>query len=549
MGWGLKMQAGGKPSRQRQIWLSIGTPIFLLNIVVCVGGIFLLAEFARRQDSEFVVSTQRLAASAIEGQARALSNTTKDYALWNDAFNAITLDWDAEWVEENYVSAIADGLVVFREDRRVRYSWSREMVDEGGPGVAAAVAERAASAEELNRISAAALVEDMTISRLIAVGERPVLVAVAPVSFEDEARRGAGRQASEVDFVASVDVLNAYELLEIGDTLGLRDLAFSASLHEPEHESGHVHLALPDGEGANAGYLTWRNERPGSASFLSNLWPMTLFLLLTGIVTVLLVRRSVARQLEAMAHADAAAEANQAKSSFIATMSHELRAPLDAIIGYAELLSEEHLDRGLPELSADSEKIQKAGMHLLQLINDILDHSKIDADKLTLQPDHLRAEEILAEVVNIIEPLARDQGDKLRTCVEDGVAEVFADHMRLRQCLLNLASNAVKFTRNGAVTLHVRNGQKHGRGFVVFDVIDTGIGIAPDALTSLFAPFEQTDRSITREYGGAGLGLSITRKLARAMGGDVFVASAIGQGSTFSLWIPAAAEAELTQAA
>ncbi len=237
-----------------------------------------------------------------------------------------------------------------------------------------------------------------------------------------------------------------------------------------------------------------------------------------------------------------AEEANSAKSQFLANMSHELRTPLNAIIGYSEMLEEEVGEIGHPELAADLQKIRSAGRHLLALINDILDLSKIEAGKTELYFEEFDAAEMLREVATTVQPLATRNANRLQLQLPEMLGTMHADLTKVRQMLLNLLSNACKFTDHGTVTLAAaRERAEDGAETVVFRVSDSGIGMTPAQMARLFEAFSQAEASTTRKYGGTGLGLAISRRFARMMGGDVTVESTPGEGSTFTIRLPARA--------
>jgi len=235
---------------------------------------------------------------------------------------------------------------------------------------------------------------------------------------------------------------------------------------------------------------------------------------------------------------DAAIAASQIKSNFLANMSHELRTPLNAIIGYSELLqllAEKKKDLSFHD---DLARIQNAGKHLLSLINDILDISKVEAGKMELILVDMEPTCLQQELEDTIRPLAEKNCNDLQLVFDPHCGQLRGDEIRLKQCLLNLLSNACKFTHEGRVRLTVRSTWHRGQPHVAFDVEDTGIGLSEDQIKRLFQPFTQADASTTRKYGGTGLGLALTKQLVEAMGGEITLSSQLGAGSTFTIYLP-----------
>ncbi|MBD1938909.1 MASE1 domain-containing protein [Microcoleus sp. FACHB-68] len=267
---------------------------------------------------------------------------------------------------------------------------------------------------------------------------------------------------------------------------------------------------------------------------------------------------------------EAAEEANRAKSAFLANMSHELRTPLNAIIGYSEMLQEEAEDAGEDAFVEDLLKINSAGKQLLSLISDILDLSKIEAGRMTLHLETFEISTLIWEVVTTIQPLVDKNANTLTIHCPDDIGSMQLDLSKVRQALLNILSNAAKFTKQGKITLtvdtaaelnykagerdngrvgenlqsfapslsHNLAGSNSSSPWIIFSVTDTGIGMTPQQSAQVFQPFTQADNSTTRNYGGTGLGLTITQKFCQMMGGDITVSSELGHGSTFTIWLP-----------
>jgi len=235
----------------------------------------------------------------------------------------------------------------------------------------------------------------------------------------------------------------------------------------------------------------------------------------------------------------AANEANQAKSSFLAKMSHELRTPMNAIIGYSEMLREDAADKGEADTAEDLQKILSAAHHLLGLINDVLDLSKIEAGKMQLYLETFDLQTLVHEVSSTIAPLVEKRKNELIVNCTPAIGSMYGDATKIRQALLNLLSNASKFTENGRIELKIEREIGDQQVWVLMHVIDTGIGMTEEQLGRLFKAFTQADASTSSKFGGTGLGLAITKQFAQMMGGDITVKSTPGAGSTFTMRVPA----------
>jgi PAS domain S-box-containing protein len=262
----------------------------------------------------------------------------------------------------------------------------------------------------------------------------------------------------------------------------------------------------------------------------------------TGVQTVIWDVSEEYQNAEQLREAkEAADEANKSKSAFLANMSHELRTPLNAIIGYSEMLQEEAEDLEQESFIPDLEKIQGAGKHLLGLINDILDLSKIEAGKMTLYLEEFDIAKMLNDIAETVQPLILKNGNTLKVECQADIGVMRADLTKVRQTLFNLLSNAAKFTEQGNVTLsawRLTDATYTAQSEIVFSVKDTGIGMSEEQQSKLFESFQQADASTTRKYGGTGLGLAISRKFCRLMGGDLTVNSELEKGTEFTATLP-----------
>jgi PAS domain S-box-containing protein len=336
---------------------------------------------------------------------------------------------------------------------------------------------------------------------------------------------------------------------ELSEVVGREAVALYA---DPGERQRMLELFRRDGRVSN---FEMRAKRAGGAEFYALLSSEALVYdgqsaRISGI-TDISERKRAETELERAKNA--AEEASRTKSTFLANMSHELRTPLNAIIGITEMLGENASRFGTEKAAEPLRRVLRAGRHLLSLINEILDLSKIEAGKLELSIEAVAIAPVIEEVVGTVRPQAEQNGNRLVVVCPQDMGTIQADPIRLRQALLNLMSNAVKFTKDGEVRLMARYIHMGGRRWVEFDVSDTGIGLSSEQIDKLFEDFSQPDASTARQFGGTGLGLAISRRLCRLMGGDISVVSELGRGSTFTIRLPAeehpAVEAEGAAAA
>jgi len=274
-------------------------------------------------------------------------------------------------------------------------------------------------------------------------------------------------------------------------------------------------------------------------------WSQRTFEAIMLMIALMILPVYIDRMLKKLKCAKLEAEqANQAKSSFLANMSHELRTPLNAVIGYSELLREESQDLEMEQFAGDLDKINKAGIHLLNLVSSILDLSKIEAGKIELHYTKVNLQCLLQDVKSTLQPLLEANQNTFILQMNDVPVEIYSDEMRLKQVLLNLVGNSIKFTHQGEITLLVDVVQKKNSKVLEISVSDSGIGIEKQKIGRLFTPFMQADSSTTRKYGGTGLGLAISRSYCRIMKGDLVYREQSSKGSCFVVQLPLVGDAD-----
>jgi signal transduction histidine kinase len=534
-----------RPSRHA--FLSAGAPILGLVLLVIAGAFVVFINFAHQQDRSYVDNSRRLVANTLNGRLRALSDVTLDYANWTDAYNAVSVHWNGAWVAANFYSTVTDGMVIFRRDGTVRYVWKAESLEADSTALAFQIVAAARDIPALASLARAPHATGTVTRTLAVINGHLALLSVAAIEPEDDSVRLQRPLSAPVDYIAAVDILDAAQIAALGSELNLHDFAVS---QREDTDNDLVSLPLRAANEAVLGHAQWRNQRPGSVAFAGEIGPVLLGLLVIGMLSFLVARILMMREVAAATQVEAALESSRLKSEFISNMSHELRTPLDAIIGYTELIDEEApKGAAFDPLRRDAGRIAESAAQLRQLIDDVLDHSRIDAGRLHLAPEPINVSELFAEIEDVLEPSLRAQANRLTFVCDNARLSLVSDHQRLRQCLINLAENSLKFTRNGEIAISARSALVEDIDCVVFEVKDNGLGITRAAAATLFEPFTQPAAGVMRPKRGGTLSLSISRKLARAMGGDITFEGDPNGGAHFTLWLPANSRALVANAA
>lgn len=362
---------------------------------------------------------------------------------------------------------------------------------------------------------------------------RQALIDIGETEMEKDAwhtaqpliQKGTRSQTLVADIISDDDIDAANKLM-IDDVIPIQNEVSFHLTKMLDLQKAHVSIELAEATQQN-NRVYFQISILGSAALIIGI-----------IITFFVLRTSTKNQQKLILAQQDAQDANQHKSLFLANMSHELRTPLNAIIGYSEILQEEVTTLENTDLTSDLNKIHDSGQHLLSLINDILDVSKIEAGKMEFYPEDFNLAMLIEDICSTVQPLLGKNNNSLQVTFSDFDEDMYTDLTKLRQCLLNLLSNAIKFTLDGEVCLTLSRFSVKKETWITLSVKDSGIGMEKNQMTHLFSPFTQADTSTTRNFGGTGLGLNISKQFCKMMGGTISAVSEPSIGSTFSISIP-----------
>ena len=534
--------------------VAIGGPIAVLFALIALVGYLFFRSVALEHDATSRAADIAAMEQSLEASVAAQSAMAVEYGYWDASFENTTQQWDTEFVRETFYSDLDDAHVIVSADWQVRYGWSHPRHDLQGAALIAA--SLAIVPKGLERADFLGDGPDVITPRSYVglFNGTPLVVALIPIHPESPGLLEQMGSAPPTDFLLIARTLDISKLTVMGRQIGLSELRLSDG-----YEAGETRTSLAIGTaGAEpVGYVSWLDRRPGTVTFNRNIGGLLAGFAVLSVLAALAIAHSVKNSLRASESARLAAEAamheaeraNAAKSRFLATMSHELRTPLNAIIGYSEMLVESAADERRQADARDAGRIVAAGRHLLSMINQILDHAAVEAEAVSFDTAAVSLADTAADVAAMVDALARANGTQLELASDGAGTMALADPVRVKQCLLNVVGNAVKFTRAGTVRVECRRTRRDGRDWALISVSDTGIGMSPETLASLFTPFMQADGSNSRQFDGTGLGLAITKRLIEGMNGQIEVTSTLGAGTTVCLRLPLFVDDSISAAA
>jgi signal transduction histidine kinase len=521
-------------------------PVLGLIALIAAAGFLLLGDIARDQDAIYAATTNKFVQQAVDAEIESNTGISTEYSSWDDAYVKITLEDNQAWAQSNFFSTNSSAIFVVRPTARaetyLRFTYIDAKFQKNQSVLTRFASKLIITRNEKSRSGMATTYSASHPNGLVSIDGKLASVAVLPLKPSPENHEKLFVPNHPMDYVIVITFVSESFVEKTQRAFGLEGLKLRLASTQPNtaaYDDNRLGIWLKDSAGSPLAQIAWDHKRPGSSAFASRIVPIAIGLLLLGLLTILVTEQIVSNQLKLVDMARQAAEdGSKAKSSFLANVSHELRTPLNAIIGFAEIIDEDCTIAGNKETAGDARKVSNSAQHLLGLINDLLDHSKIEAGKMDMDPNQTPLHPLVLSVSEVLESHVSKNNSQLIVRCDPDIGDAMIDAMRLKQCLLNLVSNAAKFTKNGTVTLAARPVEKDGVPFVRITVKDTGIGMSATTLAKLFVPFVQANEATATTYGGTGLGLVITRRLIEAMGGSVDVESVEGKGSTFTLLVP-----------
>ncbi len=520
-------------------YIRFGWPIVGLIALIGIAVLVLLSDIARDQDNTYKMNTRNFVAQSVQNWINSNSRISGEYALWNDAYDKITLGDDQEWMANNLFSNNLSAIYVTRPSTDVRFAFINPSEIKQTADLTEFVNTLDLTSQSPYQKKPSAETLSIAPNGLQLIDGKPAIIAAQPIRPDQNYKGKLPSSTQPIDVVVAIKFIDKKMLEDLATSFGLVNVTLHIGARTQDLSPNQIQHELISTSGEYLGWINWADTKPGTTAFAKRVWPIFIGLILVGFMTLLVTYRLLSNQVAMSEGARLSAEeASKTKSTFLANVSHELRTPLNAIIGYSEMIKEDCMSSGADQTAQDAGKVIGSAQHLLGLINDLLDHSKIEAGKMDLNPTETLLAPLFGGIGDALSSLFTKNNSQFVLNVDPSVGAAMVDGMRLKQCLLNLVSNAAKFTHNGTITLSARPVERDGAAFIRISVKDTGIGMNEVTLGKLFAPFVQAEASTAVKFGGTGLGLVITRALIEAMGGSVSVESTIGKGSLFTILLP-----------
>jgi signal transduction histidine kinase len=516
-----------------------GWPMIALVVINAIGCYMLMSNAPRDQDKAYVENTQRVVEQSLAKIKSTNAKIIADYAAWGDAYENISLRYDANWVKDNFYSDTMSATAVFRPGTGILFAHALKEPDDFRTALSNFTSTLDLSGHQKyidNPIEKNVVASP---SDFILLNDDLYAISVQPIRLDTQTGGAKAKLGQPIVYAMSFSLVNQAVIDELASSYDLPDARFALSGSNLVDQTDRISYSIKNLKGQTLGVVSWHNPKPGTRALQDKVVPYGLALFIMSLLTILVTQRGVTAQLSLAEQARLAAEAaSRLKSSFLANISHELRTPLNGIIGYAEIIEEDAREQGNKTTAQDATKVTKSASHLLHIINDLLDHSKIEGGKMDLVPTQTPVAPLLTSVVDTLRHQISKQNNIVHLACDPDLGDAILDGTRFKQCIFNLVSNAAKFTTDGSVHVAAQLVHVAGRAFLRVSVKDNGIGMSEETIAHLFKPFAQADSVTNTKYGGTGLGLAITKSLIEAMGGNIEIESELGKGSTFTILVP-----------